>query len=107
MQKKELELVENFAGGVVIALHALPTGNFNKQLCKNVFLMLRRAPSKAWLTKEMQAEMAKIENCINCGKCKRKCPYELDTPELLRKNLEDYKNVLRQSTSISNAYNSS
>ena len=32
--------------------------------------------------------------CINCGKCKRKCPYELDTPELLRKNLEDYKNVL-------------
>ena len=38
--------------------------------------------------------LTKIENCINCGKCKRKCPYELDTPELLRKNLEDYKNVL-------------
>lgn len=56
--------------------------------------MLRRAPSEAWLTKEMQAEMAKIEDCKNCGQCMSKCPYELNTPELLRKNLEDYKKVL-------------
>lgn len=36
----------------------------------------------------------KIEDCINCGQCKSKCPYKLDTPALLRKNLEDYKKVL-------------
>ena len=37
---------------------------------------------------------AQIEDCINCGQCKGKCPYKLDTPALLRKNLEDYKKVL-------------
>ncbi len=62
--------------------------------CARMSLMLRRAPSKTWLNEENQAEMMKIENCINCRQCASKCPYELDTPELLKKNLEDYKNVL-------------
>ena len=62
--------------------------------CARMSLMLRRAPSKAWLTEEMQAEMAKIKNCLNCRQCVSKCPYELNTPELLRKNLEDYRKVL-------------
>ena len=62
--------------------------------CARMSLMLRRAPSKAWLTPEMQAEMKKIEGCLNCRKCTTKCPYELNTPELLRKNYEDYKKVL-------------
>ncbi|MBP3690869.1 MAG: aldo/keto reductase [Schwartzia sp.] len=62
--------------------------------CARMSLLLRRAPSKAWLTPEMQAEMKKIEGCLNCRQCAKKCPYELDTPELLRKNYEDYKRVL-------------
>lgn len=62
--------------------------------CARMSLMLRRAPSKAWLTEEMQREMKKIENCLNCGQCMKKCPYELNTPELLKKNYEDYKRVL-------------
>ncbi|MCR5438829.1 MAG: aldo/keto reductase [Selenomonas sp.] len=62
--------------------------------CARMSLMLRRAPSKAWLTPEMQAEMKKIENCLNCRKCTIKCPYELNTPELLKKNYEDYQKVL-------------
>lgn len=57
-------------------------------------LMLRRAPSVAWLNEEWQEKMKKIENCLHCNKCKAKCPYGLDTPTLLAKNLEDYKKVL-------------
>ena len=48
----------------------------------------------------MQAEMAKIEQCINCGVCKTKCPYELDTPALLRKNYDDYRRVLAGEVSV-------
>ena len=57
-------------------------------------LMLRRAPSAGWLSEEWQEKMMKIETCLHCNKCKSKCPYGLDTPALLAKNLEDYKNVL-------------
>ena len=68
--------------------------------CARMSLMLRRAPSEAWLTPAMQAEMKKIEDCLNCRQCTRKCPYELDTPELLRKNYEDYKKVLTGETKV-------
>lgn len=62
--------------------------------CARMSLMLRRAPSQAWLNDYWRKAMADIEKCTGCGKCKTKCPYELDTPELLKKNLADYKDVL-------------
>ena len=57
-------------------------------------LMIRRAPVDAQLSEASQKMMQKIENCINCGKCKSMCPYGLDTPSLLKKNYEDYKTFL-------------
>lgn len=68
--------------------------------CARMSLMLRRAPSDAQLTPEMQAKMKKIENCLHCNKCKSKCPYGLDTPTLLQKNYEDYKRVLAREVSV-------
>ncbi len=62
--------------------------------CARMSLMLRRAPSKEWLTTEWREEMAKIEDCVECGLCASRCPYELDTPQLLRRNLADYRKVL-------------
>ena len=62
--------------------------------CARMSLLLRRAPAANYLTEEYRAEMKKIENCINCGQCKSKCPYGLDTPTLLRKNHADYQNFL-------------
>ena len=43
---------------------------------------------------DLVQKMKKIEGCLSCGKCKSKCPYELDTPELLKKNYEDYQTFL-------------
>ena len=56
--------------------------------------MIRRAPSAAQLTPEMQEKMMRIENCLHCGRCVSKCPYHLDTPALLQKNLKDYREIL-------------
>ena len=60
--------------------------------CARMSLMLRRAPSAGWLSEHWQEEMKKIENCINCGKC---MSYGLNTPELLKKNYEDYKTFFK------------
>ena len=62
--------------------------------CARMSLMIRRAPSEGWLTPHWQEEMEKIDKCIDCGLCRSRCPYELDTPELLRKNLKDYREIL-------------
>ena len=68
--------------------------------CARMSLMLRRAPSRDWLTEYWQKEIQKIESCLNCGQCKSRCPYELDIPGLLKKNYEDYQNVLSGNTKI-------
>ena len=62
--------------------------------CARMSLMIRRAPVAAQLSESSQAMMKKIEDCIGCGKCKSMCPYGLDTPNLLKKNYEDYKTFL-------------
>jgi predicted aldo/keto reductase-like oxidoreductase len=90
--KEQQELSGAFCRGCGYCMPC-PAGIMINQ-CARMSLMLRRAPSKAWLTPSMQAEMKKIENCLNCRQCTKKCPYELDTPELLKKNYEDYKKVL-------------
>ncbi len=69
--------------------------------CARMSLLLRRSPSAVQLTEEVQKKMMQIENCLHCNKCKSKCPYGLDTPALLEKNLEDYKNVLAGKVSVS------
>lgn len=70
-----------------------PMGINISQSARMEFL-LRRSPYQRYLTKEWQEKMEKITDCINCGHCKSKCPYELDTPSLLRHNLEDYRQFL-------------
>ncbi|WP_455719123.1 aldo/keto reductase [Agathobacter sp.] len=92
IEKEKQELVGDFCRGCGYCMPC-PAGIMINQ-CARMSLMLRRAPSKAWLTPQMQAEMKKIEGCKHCGACKKKCPYELDTPALLEKNYEDYKKVL-------------
>lgn len=62
--------------------------------CARMSLMIRRAPQSAQLTPVMQEKMMKIEECLHCGQCSSKCPYGLDTPALLEKNLADYKEIL-------------
>ncbi len=92
IEKERGELTGDFCRGCGYCMPC-PAGIMINQ-CARMSLMLRRAPSDAWLTEEMQAEMKKIEGCLECSSCRQKCPYELDTPALLKKNYEDYKKVL-------------
>ena len=86
------ELTGNFCRGCGYCMPC-PEGIIINQ-CARISLMVRRAPSAVWTNDFWQAEMKKIENCRHCGKCMEHCPYELNTPELLQKNYEDYKKIL-------------
>ena len=92
IQKEKDEMAKDFCRGCGYCMPC-PAGIMINQ-CARMSLMLRRAPSKNWLSEGMQKEMMKIENCLHCNQCVNKCPYELNTPELLQKNLDDYKEVL-------------
>lgn len=62
--------------------------------CARMSLLLRRSPAAGWLTPAWQEKMEKIEGCLHCGQCMKRCPYGLQTPDLLRRNLEDYRTFL-------------
>jgi predicted aldo/keto reductase-like oxidoreductase len=57
-------------------------------------LMIRRAPTTVFFNESWQAKMKKIDDCILCHHCSDNCPYSLDTPNLLKKNWEDYKEFI-------------
>lgn len=68
--------------------------------CARMSLLLRRSPSEKWLMEKSQEMMRKIEDCLECGQCSSRCPYGLDTPELLKRNYEDYKRILAGEVSV-------
>lgn len=92
IEKDRRELMGDFCRGCGYCMPC-PKGILINN-CARMSLLLRRAPSKAWLSETWQKNMKQIEECIGCGQCRSKCPYGLDTPELLKKNYEDYKKVL-------------
>ena len=99
IEKERSELSGEFCRGCGYCMPC-PAGITINQ-CARMSLMLRRAPSKAWLNDYWQKEMKKIEGCLHCKKCMSHCPYELNTPELLRKNYEDYQKVLSGEVKVS------
>lgn len=98
IEKDRAELAGEFCRGCGYCMPC-PVG-IEINNCARMSLLLRRSPSAVQLTEEGQKKMMLIEKCLHCNQCKAKCPYGLDTPALLAKNLEDYKNVLAGKTVV-------
>lgn len=64
--------------------------------CARMSLLLRRSPAEGHLSPAGQEKMARIDQCVHCNHCSDHCPYGLNTPELLRRNYEDYKTFPRK-----------
>ena len=59
-------------------------------------MLLKRAPTAGLVSEAYQERMAKVENCTECGQCRERCPYHLDTPRLIKKMYKDYQAYLNQ-----------
>lgn len=92
IEKDRKELLGEFCRGCGYCMPCPAGIEINN--CARMSLLLRRAPSAGYLTPQWQEKMQKIEECKHCDSCKKKCPYGLDTPKLLKKNYEDYKEIL-------------
>ena len=56
-----------------------------------ISLLLGRAPYQPFLEDSFKEKMDRINQCIECGQCKSHCPYQLDTPNLLKRELKRYQ----------------
>ena len=92
IEKEKTELSGEFCRGCGYCMPC-PAG-IEINTCARASLLLRRAPTNIILSPAGRAKMEKIKDCVNCGHCKSKCPYGLDTPALLRRNYQDYLEVL-------------
>lgn len=101
IQSERAELAGDFCRGCGYCMPC-PQGIVINQ-CARMSLMIRRAPSKGWLGEQWQERMAAVEECTECYACTARCPYELDIPQLLRKNLADYHAVLAGDVDVKGA----
>ena len=93
IDRDRAELAENFCRGCGYCMPTCPA-EIQINNAARMIQLIRRSPSAQWLTPDWRKHMLNIENCTECGACRTKCPYELDTPSLLKENLADYKNIL-------------
>lgn len=89
IQKEREELSGEFCRGCGYCMPC-PVG-IKINDCARMSLMIRRAPTSVYMDEAHQADMELIDECLHCGQCREKCPYGLDTPALLAKNLADYR----------------
>lgn len=92
IEKDRAQLSGNFCRGCGYCMPC-PAG-IEINTCARMSLLLRRSPSAQHLSEKGQAMMKKIESCLHCNACMSKCPYGLNTPQLLADNYKDYLEVL-------------
>ena len=97
-EKDKKELGENFCRGCGYCMPC--PEEINISLCARMSLWIRRFPTEPNMDERTQEIMKKTLDCVECYECVDKCPYELDIPELLKENYEDYQNVLTGKTKI-------
>lgn len=88
IRKDRSELAGNFCRGCGYCLPC-PAG-IEIPTQARISLLLRRAPYRPFLEDSFKEKMDRINDCIGCDHCKNHCPYELDTPNLLKRELQNY-----------------
>ena len=89
IEKDRQELTGDFCRGCAYC-QPCPAG-IEIESCNRMYLFLRRAPYEVYLTDYFKQKMDKIDGCLHCNQCTTKCPYNLDTPNLLKRNLADFR----------------
>lgn len=93
IEKDRRELAGAFCRGCGYCLPCpagIPINNANR-----ISQLLTRSPWAGWVGPDWQAEMEKIEDCIHCGACEKRCPYGLKPYETLPGHLQFYREFVK------------
>ena len=60
-------------------------------MANRITQLLTRSPSAQWLTDEWRKNMEKVEQCMHCGLCESRCPYNLKPYETMPDQLRFYR----------------
>ena len=93
IEKDRKELAISFCRGCGYCLPCpagIPINNANRMT-----QLITRSPWQPYVTAEWQENMARIDSCIHCGACAKRCPYELKPYETLPGHLSFYREFLK------------
>ncbi|MDP4181611.1 MAG: aldo/keto reductase [Bacillota bacterium] len=96
IKKDRNQLSGNFCRGCGYCMPC--PAQINIPIAARMSLLLRRAPYQQFITEKGKEGMELINKCVDCGQCKTKCPYKLDTPRILKDMLKDYLEFYRSHT---------
>ena len=94
IDKDRKELVGNFCRSCGYCLPC--TAGIDIPQAARMSALLRRSPYKPYMSDEWYRKMHIVEDCVHCDLCKSRCPYGLDTPELLKHMLNDYDEFYKE-----------
>jgi len=88
IERNRTELAGDFCRGCGYCLPCSVEIPIN--MAARISFLMRRSPSARFLEPAFEEQMMRINDCIECGLCKERCPYELDVPALLKRQLAEY-----------------
>ena len=63
-------------------------------IAARILQLMQRAPETFWFNDHCSEGMKRVDNCTECGQCKKACPYNLDVPKLLRTGWAEFSKLL-------------
>lgn len=101
VEEERTSLGKNFCRGCGYCLPC-PAG-INIPMLARMRLLLARGVWWREITPEAQAKCARAEDCIHCGDCASRCPYELDPAALVEEHYAYYKQFVATKQSATEA----
>ncbi len=53
-------------------------------------LLCTRSPYQSFITDEYYESLKVVDDCLHCGQCSSRCPYQMDVPSMIRKQYDKY-----------------
>ena len=92
IERDQAELSGSFCRGCGYCLPC--PANIPIPMAARITFLLKRSVRESFITQEWQENMRRVDDCVNCGHCSQHCPYELDTPTLLKKEQKEYFSMI-------------